>query len=59
MSSMASQITGVSIGCLTACSGADQRRQQSSASLAFVRESTGDRWFPAQSDSTAENASIW
>ena len=34
---MASQITGVSIVCLAFCSGADQRKHQSSASLAFVR----------------------
>ena len=34
---MASQITGVSIVCSTVCSDADQRKQQSSASLAFVR----------------------
>ena len=37
MGAMASQITGVSIVCLTVCSGADQRKHQSSASLAFVR----------------------
>ena len=37
MSAMASQITDVSIVCLTVCSGADQRKHQSSASLAFVR----------------------
>ena len=36
MSTMASQITGVSIVCWTVCSGADQRKHQSSASLAFV-----------------------
>ena len=34
---MASQVTGVSIVCLTICSGADQRKYQSSESLAFVR----------------------
>ena len=34
---MASQITGVSMVCSTVCSGADQRKHQSSASLAFVR----------------------
>ena len=34
---MASQITGVSIVYSTICSGADQRKHQSSASLAFVR----------------------
>ena len=44
MSAMASQITGASVVCSTVCSGADQRKHQSSASLAFVRESTGQRW---------------
>ena len=38
MSAMASQITGVGIIYSTVCSGADQRKHQSSASLAFVRE---------------------
>ena len=37
MSAMASQLTGVSIVYLTVCSGADQRKHQSSESLAFVR----------------------
>ena len=37
MSAMASQITGVSMVCSTVCSGADQRKHQSSASLAFMR----------------------
>ena len=37
MSSRASQFTGVSIACSTVCSGADQRKHQSSALLAFVR----------------------
>ena len=37
MSMMASQITGVSIVYSTACSSADKRKHQSSASLAFVR----------------------
>ena len=36
MSAMANQITGVSIVYSTACSGADQRKHQSSASLAFA-----------------------
>ena len=35
---MVSQITGVSIVYSTVCSGADQRKHQSSASLAFMRE---------------------
>ena len=42
MSAMASQITGVSIVLATLCSGADQRKHQTSASLVFVREFTGD-----------------
>ena len=36
MSTVVSQITGVSMVCSNICSGADQRKQ-SSASLAFVR----------------------
>ena len=36
MSTMASQITGVSIVCSTVGSSADQRKHQSSASLAFM-----------------------
>ena len=38
MSAIASQITSVSIVYSTVCSGSDQRKHQSSASLAFVRE---------------------
>ena len=37
MSTMASQITSVSMVCLTVCSGADKRKYQSPASLAFLR----------------------
>ena len=37
MSAVASQITGVSIVYSNVCSGADHRKHQSSASLAFVR----------------------
>ena len=37
MRAMASQISGVSIVCSTVCSVADQRKHQSSASLAFMR----------------------
>ena len=36
MSAVSSQITDVSIVCSSVCSGADQRKHQSSASLAFV-----------------------
>ena len=58
MSAMASQITGVSIVCSTACLGAVQRKHQSPASLTFVRESAGDRWIPLTKASCAENVSI-
>ena len=37
MSAMASQITGVSIVCFTVCSCEDQRKHQSSVSMAVVR----------------------
>ena len=37
MSAMASQIAGVSIVCSSVCSGVDQRKHQSSASVDFVR----------------------
>ena len=63
MSPMASQITGISIGYSSVCSGADQRKYQTSASLSFVtgplcREFSGHK-FPAQIASNAENVSIW
>ena len=54
MNAMMSPITGVSVVCRTVCSGADH---QSSASLTFVWEYTGDRWIPAQRASNAEN--VW
>ena len=54
MGAMASQITGLTIVYSTVYSGADQRKHQSSASLAFV---PGE--FPAQKASSAENVSIW
>ena len=42
----ASQITGITIVYSTVFSGADQRKHKCSASLAFVREFSGDRWIP-------------
>ena len=60
MSTMASQITSLAIVCSTVYSGADQRKHESSASLAFVRGI--HRWpvnSPAQRASNAENISIW
>ena len=59
MSEIVSQITGVSIVCSAVCSGADQRKYQSSALLAFVR---GIHWWPVDSSQRAskvENVSIW
>ena len=56
MGPMASQITSISIVYSTVYSGADQRKHQSSAPLAFVRgilPGTGE--FPAQMASNAEN----
>ena len=44
MSALASQITGVSIVYSTVCLGTDQGKYQNSASLAFWREFTGDRF---------------
>ena len=47
MNMMASQITSLTIVYSTVYSGADQRKYQSSASLAFVwGEFTGDWWIP-------------
>ena len=43
MIAMVSQINGISIVCSTVSSGPDQRKHQSSASLAFVR---GTHWRP-------------
>ena len=52
MSTMRSQITGVSIVYATFCSGPEQRKHQSSVSPV-----TGE--FPAQKASNAETVSIW
>ena len=58
MSPMASQIAGIPIVYQTVCSGADQRKYQSSESLAFVR---GIHRWPMNSPhkGNAENVSIW
>ena len=52
MSAMASKITSLTIVYSTVYSSADQRKRQSSASLAFV-------WRIAQRARNAENVSIW
>ena len=60
VSAMASQIISVSIIYSTVCSGVDQRKHQSSASLAFcARNSPVTGEFPAQRASNTENFSIW
>ena len=46
ISAMASQNTNLTIVYSTVYSGADERKHQSSVSLAFVREFTGHRWIP-------------
>ena len=54
MGAIASQIASLAIVYSTFYSDADQRKHQSSASLAAVT-----REFPAQMASNAENVSIW
>ena len=46
MTTMASQITSITVVYSIVYSGADQRKHQSSASLAFVRGIHRDRWIP-------------
>ena len=60
MTTLASQITSLAIVYSIVYSDADQRKHQSSASLAFVGgNSPGTGEFPAQMASNAENVSIW
>ena len=59
MGAMESQITSLTIFYSSVYSGADQRKHQSSASLAFCEgNSPGTDEFPAQMASNAENVSI-
>ena len=46
MTTMASQITSLTVVYSNVCSDADQRKHQSSASLVFVRGIHRDRWIP-------------
>ena len=46
MTTMASQISGLTVVYSILCSGTDRRKHQSSASLAFVRGIHRDRWIP-------------
>ena len=60
MGAIASQITSLMIVYSTFYSDADQRKHQSSASLAFCAwNSPGTGEFPAHMASYAENVSIW
>ena len=65
MGAMASQITSLTIVYLTVYSGAEQRKHQSSASLAFVRGihrwpvNSRHRWIPHTKASNAEFVSMW
>ena len=60
MGTVASQITSLTIVYSTVYSDADQRKHQSSASLAFCAgNSLRTREFPAQMASYTENVSIW
>ena len=56
MTTMASQITSLAVAYITVYSDADQRKNQSYASLAFVQGI--HREFPAQRASYAEYVSI-
>ena len=59
LGAIASQITSLAIVYSTIYSDADQRKHQSSASLAFVWGIHRDRWIPRTKGSNAENVSIW
>ena len=59
MTTMASQITSLTVVYSTVYSDTDKRKHQSSASLAFMWGIHRDRWIPAQRACYAENFSIW
>ena len=59
MTTMASQITSPMVVYSTVYSDADQRKHQSSASLAFVWGIHRDRWIPRTNGQLRENVSIW
>ena len=59
MGAIASQITSLTNVYSTVYSDADQRKHQTSVSLAFVGKSPGNDDFPTQMASHAENVSIW
>ena len=59
MTTIASQITNLAVVYSTVYSDVDQRKHQSSASLAFVRGIHRDRWIPRTKGQLRGNASIW
>ena len=59
MGVIASQITSLTIVYSAVYSDADQRKHQSSASLVFVWEITGDRWIPRPNGQLRGKCSIW
>ena len=59
MGSVAFQITSLTIVYSSIYSGADKKKHQSSASLAFAGNSPFSGEFPVQMASNAENVSIW
>ena len=59
MDMIAYQITSLTIVYLTIYSSVDQRKHQSSASLAFAGKSPVTGEFPAKMASYVENVSIW
>ena len=59
MTTMASQITSLMVVYSTVYSDADQRKHQSSASLAFVWGIHRDRWIPRTKGQLRGNVSIW
>ena len=59
MSTIASLITSLAVVYSTVYSDADQRKHQSSASLAFVWGIHRDRWIPRTKGQLRGNVSIW
>ena len=59
MTTMASQIASLTVVYSTVYSDADQRKHQSSASLAFVWGTHRDRWIPRTKGQLRGNVSIW
>ena len=59
MGAIASQITSLTIVFSSVYLDTDQRKHQSSVSLAFVGNAPEAGEFPAQMARNAENASIW